>query len=152
MGGELVFYGGDEASAPMLHSKGESTYRRQNGRITDPGLHQQLWRFQCAAAQNHPPCSRYFDGARDTSANDNNAGSYSARPNNTLNPSATLQVEIGAFQGCLHIADDGAAALAVLVVIHRMAEYLRLLSRVCIYVELLIPSIGYQPLFSFYIS
>lgn len=37
-------------------------------------------------------------------------------------PGATLQVEVGACQGCLQVADDGTAALAVDVVVDWMAE------------------------------
>ena len=37
-------------------------------------------------------------------------------------PGATLQVEVGACQGCLQVADDGTAALAVDVVVDWMAK------------------------------
>lgn len=57
VGGESALYVSDEA-VPVRAALERSTYCCQNGRVTDPRLHQQLWRLQCATAENYSPCSR----------------------------------------------------------------------------------------------
>ena len=47
-------------------------------------------------------------------------------------PGATLQVEVGACQGGLHVADDRTAALAVDVVVNWMAKHLGLVCGSCV--------------------
>ena len=44
-------------------------------------------------------------------------------------PGTTLQVEVGACQGCLHVADDRTAALAVDVVVNWMTKDFGLVCR-----------------------
>ena len=47
-------------------------------------------------------------------------------------PGAALQVEVGACQGCLHVADDRTAALAVDIVVNRMAKHFGFICGSCV--------------------
>ena len=98
----------------------------QDGRVADAGFHQQFRGFQGAAADDDSSGGGERDVGDDTARVGHDAGRQVPRAEDAVDPDATLQVEVGALQGGLHVADGGTAALGVVVVVDGMSEDLGL--------------------------
>ena len=102
----------------------------QDGGVAYAGFHEEFRGLQGAVADHHAAGGGERDGGDDAAGVGDDAGGEVAGAEHAGDPGAGLEVEVGAGEGGLEVADGGAAALGVLVVVDGVAEDFGFVGRV----------------------
>ena len=119
----------------------------QDGGVADAGFHEEFGGFQSAVADNDAPSRGEGDGGDDAARVGDDACGEVAGADDAGDPGSGLEVEVGAGEGGLEVADCGAAALGVVVVVDGVAEDLCFVGGVCVDGDFGEAGAGHEPVF-----